>query len=55
MNSGGTRAGGGGGSSYADSTVCSNVVHTQGYNDADGYVTLTWVALSGIFVGAVVF
>lgn len=33
-------AGGGGGSSYTDSSRCSNVVHTQGYNNDSGYVKL---------------
>lgn len=32
--------GGGGGSSYADSAVCSNVVHAQGFNNGSGYVKL---------------
>jgi len=35
------RSGGGGGSSYTDSTLCSNVVHTQGYNNDEGYITIT--------------
>lgn len=34
--------GGGGGSSYTSSN-CSNVVHTQGYNDGAGYVTISFV------------
>lgn len=33
--------GGGGGSSYTNLTYCSNVVHTQGYNDGIGYVAIT--------------
>lgn len=33
-------AGGGGGSSYTNSN-CSNVVHTQGFQDGAGYVTIT--------------
>jgi hypothetical protein len=33
----------GGGSSYADSD-CLNVVHTQGYNDGAGYVTISFVS-----------
>ena len=38
----GTKGGsGGGGSSYTDSTVCSRVTHTQGYNDGAGYVKIT--------------
>lgn len=35
-------AGGGGGSSYTGSN-CSNVVHTQGYQNGDGYVTISYV------------
>lgn len=35
------RSGGGGGSSYTDSSRCSNVIHTQGYNAGDGYITIT--------------
>ena len=34
-------AGGGGGSSYTDASLCSDVVHTQGYNNGAGYVILT--------------
>ena len=34
-------AGGGGGSSYTDASLCSVVVHTQGYNNGAGYVILT--------------
>ena len=34
--------GGGGGSSYTNSD-CSNVVHTQGYQDGAGYVTISFV------------
>ena len=37
-------AGGGGGSSYTDPTLCANVVHTQGDNDGDGSITLSWTA-----------
>lgn len=36
-------AGGGGGSSYTNSSICSNVVHTQGYNNGSGYVTISFV------------
>lgn len=35
-------SGGGGGSSYTNSN-CSNVVHTQGYQDGAGYVTISFV------------
>lgn len=38
----GGACGGGGGSSYTNSN-CSNVVHTQGYNDGAGYVTISFV------------
>ncbi len=34
-------SGGGGGSSYTDSELCSEVVHTQGYQDGNGYVTIS--------------
>lgn len=33
-------AGGGGGSSYTDESLCSEVVHTQGYQEGVGYVTI---------------
>lgn len=33
--------GGGGGSSYTDSTLCTDVVHTQGYQNGAGYITIT--------------
>lgn len=33
--------GGGGGSSYTDPS-CFNVIHTQGYNDGTGYITITY-------------
>jgi hypothetical protein len=36
---GATYSGGGGGSSYT-SADCSNVVHTQGYNDGNGYIDI---------------
>ena len=39
---GGGIGGGGGGSSYTDPTLCTNVVHTQGDNDGDGEITLSW-------------
>jgi hypothetical protein len=39
---GGTSGGaGGGGSSYTDNSLCSSVIHTQGYRSGDGYVTIT--------------
>lgn len=39
-------AGGGGGSSYTNSN-CSNVVHTQGYQDGAGYITISFVDTLG--------
>lgn len=36
------RSGGGGGSSYTNEN-CQNVVHTQGYNDGAGYITISYV------------
>lgn len=39
----GGACGGAGGSSYTNSN-CSNVVHTQGYNDGAGYVTISFVS-----------
>lgn len=36
-------SGGGGGSSYAKTSVCSNVIHTQGFNDGAGYVTISFI------------
>jgi hypothetical protein len=36
-------AGGGGGSSYTGFN-CSNVVHTQGYQNGDGYVTISFIS-----------
>ena len=36
-------AGGGGGSSYTNAS-CSNVVHTQGYRNGAGYVTISFVS-----------
>lgn len=38
-----TGTGGGGGSSYTHPDLCSEVVHTQGYQDDNGYVTLSMV------------
>lgn len=32
---------GGGGSSYTDANLCGNVVHTQGYQNGAGYITIT--------------
>lgn len=37
-----TYAGGGGGSSYTNSD-CIDVVHTQGFQDGDGYITISFV------------
>lgn len=34
---------GGGGSSYTHPTLCSNVVHTQGFRAGNGYVTISMV------------
>lgn len=36
-------AGGGGGSSYADPNLCTDVVHTQGFQTGNGYVTISMV------------
>lgn len=33
--------GGGGGSSYTNASLCSNVTHTQGYQNGNGYITIT--------------
>ena len=33
--------GGGGGSSYTSPTLCNGVIHTPGYRDGAGYVTIT--------------
>lgn len=38
-----SRGGGGGGSSYTHPTLCSNVVHTQGYRQGNGYITISMV------------
>lgn len=35
-------AGGGGGSSYTDSSLCLNVRHTQGYQNGNGFITITF-------------
>lgn len=37
----GDTSGGGGGSSYTHPTLCSNVEHTQGYNNSNGYIIIT--------------
>lgn len=44
---GGGRSGytGGGGSSYTDAS-CFNVIHTQGYNNGSGYITITYGTIS---------
>lgn len=34
-------AGGGGGSSYTDPDLCVDVVHTQGFNNENGYIIIT--------------
>lgn len=34
-----SRGGGGGGSSYTDPTLCSEVEHTQGYQNGNGYIS----------------
>ena len=34
-------AGGGGGSSYTDPELCTNVEHTQGFNIGNGYITIS--------------
>lgn len=39
---GGSWSGGGGGSSYANSDNTSNTTHTQGYNDENGEIIVTW-------------
>lgn len=36
-------AAGGGGSSYTDPDLCSEVVHTQGYQNGSGYITISMV------------
>lgn len=37
------RGGGGGGSSYTHPDLCSEVVHTQGYQTGNGYITVSMV------------
>lgn len=32
---------GAGGSSYSDSNLCTEVIHTQGFNDSNGYIIIT--------------
>ena len=39
------KSAGGGGSSYANPNYTSNVVHTQGYRDGTGYITITYQAI----------
>lgn len=36
-------AGAGGGSSYTHPTLCSDVIHTQGYRTGNGYITISMV------------
>ena len=38
-----SRGGGGGGSSYTHPDLCSQVVHTQGFRNGSGYVTISMV------------
>lgn len=40
---GSSEAAAGGGSSYTNPTLCSEVVHTQGYRAGSGYVTISMV------------
>jgi len=35
--------GGGGGSSYTHPDLCTDVIHTQGYQDGAGYITITTI------------
>lgn len=35
--------GGEGGSSFADSSLCSNVAHTQGFRSGTGYITISMI------------
>lgn len=37
----GAAGGGGGGSSYTHPDLCSEVIHTQGYNNGNGYIIIT--------------
>lgn len=47
--------GGGGGSSYADANLCSNVVHTQGFNsDGDGYIKIKYISDETDYTEAVI-
>jgi hypothetical protein len=39
--------GAGGGSSYTDATLCTNVVHTQGYAAGDGAITISYSTSCG--------
>ena len=41
---GGFYGGGGGGSSFTDSTLTFNTIHTQGFQNGDGYVLISWNA-----------
>ena len=41
--------GGGGGSSFANSSKCSSVSHTQGYQDGNGYITLSYQSSSSSY------
>ena len=50
--SGDPRSGGGGGSSYTHPSLATAVTHTQGYQDGNGYVTLTYRANHGWKVGS---
>ena len=40
----GCEGGGGGGSSYTDSLITKNTVHTQGFQNGNGYVIISWNA-----------
>ena len=37
-------SGGGGGSSYTNENLCTNVTHTQGYQDGTGYITISHIS-----------
>ena len=41
---GGFTGGGGGGSSYTDSLLTTNTINTQGYQNGNGYVIISWNA-----------
>lgn len=43
VQSSSTSGGAGGGSSYTVEGLCTNVIHTQGYQTGDGYITITLV------------